>query len=549
MARARLRPRLHRPGAGDDVAARRSPGARVVPDMDDAFFNIWRLSWVAHQLVHQPDGPVRRQHLLPCQAHARLLRCDAAGRAGRRPVPVGRRAAGGGPQRSADRRLRHLGLGDGRAGVAPDRRSRRGVPRRGDRRLRAVPLRPYRPPGAAVAGVDAAGPAGAARAGRAAAAPGRPGARRLPGRRSCCAASTTASSWRSSSPSPGSRLVVAHGAGRDWSRRRPRRPSRWRWSPSPTCARTPPADPRMRPRTADEVAGYSATPGRLPARAAITTSCAGGRTAGRRRRSGRCIPGPRRSAWRCSACGGRGRARPGSTPAWPSSPSMPRWACTASPSACCRRSRRPSATCARRPASPASAWWRWPRWPPTAIAAVGAPARCAPPSRRQPSPCASSKGGRGRPLRDARLEPMLVDRWLATLPDDTVILELPVPDVQRLWGYETSHQVRSIHHWRHLVNGYSGFLPTAYGNTLVDMATFPDERVDRPAAPPVGRLPGRPPPQLHLRRRLRAGHCAAARRPRLRQPAGPRQRASTRPSSSRSARNPDVPGDRAWPFV
>ena len=31
-----------------------SPGARVVPDMNDSFFNIWRLSWVAHQLVHQP---------------------------------------------------------------------------------------------------------------------------------------------------------------------------------------------------------------------------------------------------------------------------------------------------------------------------------------------------------------------------------------------------------------------------------------------------------------------------------------------------------------
>lgn len=79
-------------------------------------------------------------------------------------------------------------------------------------------------------------------------------------------------------------------------------------------------------------------------------------------------------------------------------------------------------------------------------------------------------------MRDARLEPMPVDRWLATLPDDTVILELPVPDLQRLWGYETSHQVHSIHHWRHLLNGYSGFLPTAYANTLVDMATFPDER-------------------------------------------------------------------------
>jgi hypothetical protein len=79
-------------------------------------------------------------------------------------------------------------------------------------------------------------------------------------------------------------------------------------------------------------------------------------------------------------------------------------------------------------------------------------------------------------MRDARLEPMVVDRWLATLPDDTVILELPVPPPDRLWGYETSHQVHSIHHWRHLLNGYSGFLPTVYGNTLADMVTFPDER-------------------------------------------------------------------------
>ena len=31
-----------------------APGARLLPDMNDAFFNIWRLSWVAHQLVHQP---------------------------------------------------------------------------------------------------------------------------------------------------------------------------------------------------------------------------------------------------------------------------------------------------------------------------------------------------------------------------------------------------------------------------------------------------------------------------------------------------------------
>jgi hypothetical protein len=80
------------------------------------------------------------------------------------------------------------------------------------------------------------------------------------------------------------------------------------------------------------------------------------------------------------------------------------------------------------------------------------------------------------PLRDATLRPMPVDRWLATLPEDTVILELPVPQLHHLWHYETSHQVRSINHWRHLVNGYSGFLPTIYGNTLIAMETFPDER-------------------------------------------------------------------------
>jgi hypothetical protein len=80
------------------------------------------------------------------------------------------------------------------------------------------------------------------------------------------------------------------------------------------------------------------------------------------------------------------------------------------------------------------------------------------------------------PTRPAPLSPMPVDAWLRTLPADTVILELPVPAPHRLWRFETSHQVRSIHHWRRLVNGYSGFLPDTYANTLVDMQTFPDER-------------------------------------------------------------------------
>lgn len=80
------------------------------------------------------------------------------------------------------------------------------------------------------------------------------------------------------------------------------------------------------------------------------------------------------------------------------------------------------------------------------------------------------------PVRDARLRPMPVDVWLRTLPDDAVILELPVPRLERLWLHEVNHEVRSINHWRRMLNGYSGFLPTTYANTLVDLETFPDER-------------------------------------------------------------------------
>jgi hypothetical protein len=79
------------------------------------------------------------------------------------------------------------------------------------------------------------------------------------------------------------------------------------------------------------------------------------------------------------------------------------------------------------------------------------------------------------PVRPALSQETAADRWLATLPDDTVLVELPVPELQRLWGYETSHEVRSIHHWRTLVNGYSGFAPREYVRFLAAMTNFPDE--------------------------------------------------------------------------
>ena len=159
-----------------------SPVARVVPDMNDSFFNIWRLSWVAHQLVHQPTALFDANIFYP--ARHTLAYSDAmllVGLAGApflwAGVPPGR-----GPQRAADRRAGVVGMGVGRARPSADWRPVRRRAGRRHRRLRAVPLRAHRPPGAAVADVDAAGAARAARARRAATPGGRPGARRLPRR-------------------------------------------------------------------------------------------------------------------------------------------------------------------------------------------------------------------------------------------------------------------------------------------------------------------------------------------------------------------------------
>jgi hypothetical protein len=66
-------------------------------------------------------------------------------------------------------------------------------------------------------------------------------------------------------------------------------------------------------------------------------------------------------------------------------------------------------------------------------------------------------------------------RLLASFPADTVVLHLPVPRADRLWGRETTYQYLSIFHWRPLVNGYSGYAPPVYVRTLDALRTFPDE--------------------------------------------------------------------------
>jgi hypothetical protein len=77
------------------------------------------------------------------------------------------------------------------------------------------------------------------------------------------------------------------------------------------------------------------------------------------------------------------------------------------------------------------------------------------------------RGGQGTPT-DAH-------QWLASQPPGTVVLELPVPSPDALWLYETTYQVRSIHHWQPLINGYSGFAPGGYINTLELLRGFPNE--------------------------------------------------------------------------
>ncbi len=56
-----------------------------------------------------------------------------------------------------------------------------------------------------------------------------------------------------------------------------------------------------------------------------------------------------------------------------------------------------------------------------------------------------------------------------------VILELPLPKLSALPGWEAHYQLWSMQHWFPLVNGYSGYYPPEYVRTLVGMETFPDD--------------------------------------------------------------------------
>ena len=72
------------------------------------------------------------------------------------------------------------------------------------------------------------------------------------------------------------------------------------------------------------------------------------------------------------------------------------------------------------------------------------------------------------------LEAPAVHEWLAT-QSRTIVLELPTPTPDSLWKYETTYQFLSIYHWQPLVNGYSGYAPRSYVRMLEAVDDFPSE--------------------------------------------------------------------------
>jgi hypothetical protein len=55
-----------------------------------------------------------------------------------------------------------------------------------------------------------------------------------------------------------------------------------------------------------------------------------------------------------------------------------------------------------------------------------------------------------------------------------VVIELPVPRLSRLPGWDAYYSLWSLQHWQPLVNGYSGYYPPDYVQTMIRMESFPD---------------------------------------------------------------------------
>lgn len=65
-------------------------------------------------------------------------------------------------------------------------------------------------------------------------------------------------------------------------------------------------------------------------------------------------------------------------------------------------------------------------------------------------------------------------RVLRSAPPGAVI-EMPVPRLGALPGFDPAYQTWALWHWKPLVNGYSGYYPRDYINTIIRMEIFPED--------------------------------------------------------------------------
>jgi hypothetical protein len=79
------------------------------------------------------------------------------------------------------------------------------------------------------------------------------------------------------------------------------------------------------------------------------------------------------------------------------------------------------------------------------------------------------------PLTDPPTEPAVLYTAIRSAAP-AVLIELPLPRTDALPGRDAVYMLWSLKHWQPLANGYSGYYPPAYLDTLDRMINFPDDR-------------------------------------------------------------------------
>ena len=75
------------------------------------------------------------------------------------------------------------------------------------------------------------------------------------------------------------------------------------------------------------------------------------------------------------------------------------------------------------------------------------------------------------------VEAPAIDRWVANLPPDASLAELPVPNPRHAGPFERHQTTAMLHamaHWRPIVQGYSGIRPALQLDILTALTAFPD---------------------------------------------------------------------------